>query len=269
MASCSRCGGQFNPAYMHRDSAGRLICRICAGEAAKTRPASAGLSDGAVGCIGIIVVIGLLVAMVWGIRSCWRAREAKAKQTFQQTFGTVEAELQSNLQAWTKLDAMSVGGKTQAPVLVMVCEYWVKEALKDAPGGGKEQVRSQGIARVYVDDKDMGFPRAPRASDIKTLVVVLENTSFKREWVDREVEPSSVLEYLIVDWPARKVLVKKTVPPYAKKVDMHPGKLKPFWRDTSFAYKTCYYPDWKRLRQEVKESLAARISSVNSPPAAP
>jgi hypothetical protein len=115
----------------------------------------------------------------------------------------------------------------------------------------------------------MGFPRAPRASDIKTLVVVLENTSVELEWADRKVEPSSVLEYLIVDWPARKVLVKKTVPPYAKKVDMYPSHLKPFWRDTSFAYKTCYYPDWKRLRQEVKESLAARISSVNSPPAAP
>lgn len=63
MAICSRCGGQFKDELMHRDAAGNLVCRLCAGRVRKAerrqRPWS---RKGLVAALGVSALVGAVLA---------------------------------------------------------------------------------------------------------------------------------------------------------------------------------------------------------------
>lgn len=146
-----------------------------------------------------------------------------------------------------------------APVLVVVCEFFdqsrprVPRSLSlwsrlfwDGKGPTK------GVESVYVMEMKVGYPVAKNPDELKTLVVILRDVS----------DFGEVLEYLLIDWPTLDVCERKEIEPYYKKVDKYPGRLKPFWKDTSFAYYTKSFPDWEKCSREVANSLAAKIRTT-------
>ena len=206
--------------------------------------------------VGVLLTLGLVaLVIVLGVRSCARNKRRRAE-----AFQPVITEVESKWEEWRELGEIDVQQRIEAPIVVIMCEFYANTIGVPIPGEPswvQKSVWTSGLRRVIVKNEDLGYPTAKRAGEVKTLVVVLKNDP-KGGYAIREGTDIYALDYLIIDWPSRTVLWKKRIPPIQKEVwvDTEPGALGGWETETRF------YRSWDTLWQSVKESLGARIGDA-------